>query len=1217
MNMRIINTITIIILVSSSLVSQEWDFKSKHLFAVGQENTQIGAIRVVNTSDKSWSNSTKISIFLPNQFPAEWITSSSQILLKNDQTTRSIIKGTNAFVIDNDKQSITIVNTPTVKPGDILIIKGLSVGNFVSESDYGGLSVSINENLGNQVRNINILHRLQKIRMSSHIGGKLIPRLLFNSMKEDIIEDSKGIVFSKAGLLAITKVSVKLSEPITLPKGANKNSIPAITINNGSIHKLDPINDIFSLEFPSQIISDKDNINVTPRKYIRSFSIRGPELKIVFKRTIPKNQELIIEGLILSRPNNIEKAAHPINFNWSNSRSDDHIRLKSASEIFFGNVSFKMNDNIELVANSGPRVVPEIRIKDDEEFPLLKKGSSIIIIIPEKVLVFWNTKLNKAELGGSAAPKVQNTLNYESNKKLRLNVIENFDNSDELLINGLSVYARRRNQDDINEGRILEKNVSVKIERNENYIVNMLNKAIQIIEIDITMDSDQVILRKDDYEDFQPVKISLESQFTAFKTGDSLRVQIPHKLDADWSYGINIADITGVSANKIDPKIRIDRRYPKAVIFTVTENFEGKEEFIISGLGLESIGTESQTEINLFLNDADIPIASTNNKVLIRSPILAMADDQIIFKEDKITNLFTLELNPNGLTNYFANGNYFDLIIPRNSPIHFNTDIASSSGIDLSLNQEIQYLNNKTARFTIQSSYAPGSVINISGIELAQATNFSAGNDTLLLSIDDKPPTSCRNSYEIVTKSSEFKRSEYYFKLIESNLRKGEILVLELEGNLVWDPTKTSIKYNDIAARGMLNFKKPEYSADYKTLSLDITESYGEEDIFRLSGLFVTYNTLRGDTYVSLKFNNLNGEQKATLRYPITYWGRKPVLPRVVPKFLTESYTKPLIRLVGERGGSVSDKKLTQSMNATGNRYFELPELVIQNGALIRIDNNNYKEYKSYLSNIDSRIRSKRYDEAEQFAEKLIRLSPKTWIGYYKKAEIYKEQNELLSESRNLYQRAIQLGYLASEDYPVLYDDDINSQAGKYIAEARQLITNREFIDAEKRLYTVLSMPDSLNPVYKGNANFLLGEIALALNDCKWAARFFQNSYITNVSDQDVYDFRQASLKLTECLDNNQYTSTISEFVSITEPIVDFNSEFEEIQISFNTNVNYPNTIGIYNNFEGQKDKPLEGNNYTVKDNYVYQLSVKPIRVQIIALATVLGISGFLIGTAL
>jgi len=43
----------------------------------------------------------------------------------------------------------------------------------------------------------------------------------------------------------------------------------------------------------------------------------------------------------------------------------------------------------------------------------------------------------------------------------------------------------------------------------------------------------------------------------------------------------------------------------------------------------------------------------------------------------------------------------------------------------------------------------------------------------------------------------------------------------------------------------------------------------------------------------------------------------------------------------------------------------------------------------------------------------------------------------------------------------------------------------------------------------------------------------------------------------------------------------------------------------------------LEGNNYTVKDNYVYQLSVKPIRVQIIALATVLGISGFLIGTAL
>jgi hypothetical protein len=174
--------------------------------------------------------------------------------------------------------------------------------------------------------------------------------------------------------------------------------------------------------------------------------------------------------------------------------------------------SFRMVDDKEFLVNNRSTLLPELIIEEDSLLQTIKKGSTILIELPDGFKAAWNKKsINKIRLTGSAAKKV-NRIEYKNEKTLKIQIINNFKTNDQLKVEGLELFEI---SGVMKEGKYL----SISYNNNKN-IIKILKPSkgakgkISSGQIKLIWARQQTIVPNDinDSERFDPIRIVRNSK---------------------------------------------------------------------------------------------------------------------------------------------------------------------------------------------------------------------------------------------------------------------------------------------------------------------------------------------------------------------------------------------------------------------------------------------------------------------------------------------------------------------------------------------------------------------------------------------------------------------------------------------------------------------------------------------------------------------------------
>jgi len=1197
---------------------QDWYYPQSATYLTGQKPARLDPLQIINSSKNPWGSKSVIEISLPEGFYAEWDVENVQVFYKGRKYTPQV-------EVYADK-TIRITRVPRVLPGRIIKIENLRLKNFQRASNYKPLIVKINGKKGNPVASYNQLIRWRdRPRLNRYLnpvtrGYRNIRSYFLNAL---IYVPVLNPPASK-GSFRIATLGFDLNESLAFITGADRCVIPLIEIRNDSLQSILKRGATLTILFPKGISLRKNKLLLSGQnKRFRYKYIDDNKIEVKLRKSLRTKETITLPNIEIIAGRKIVKP-QKIKIKWQLSTRKNKVVLLSGNSIRIGNPKVRLSRDIELIANNPAVMIPDVIIQEGQAVVSITKGNNIYLEIPKKIEVFWGSDLSRVRLTGPGAKKVKAVPYFENKKLLKLEVTENFQPKDVLRIKNLMMYAVKRSADDIKTSqKDLKLPLNVHFDKLENGAVRLPKQLIKIVEVNIVSLADQVFLPGDDYEDLNPIRISLNSDFNALKAGDRLRLSFPEQFGASWDLGLRKVKITGKSKNKISPLVGFDlQRYPNSLILTVKENFNGDQEFELHGLSIAEIKEPSKGRLKLFLNDNPLPLAEDSVIWIIQYPLFTAAEDQIIFDNAQTSEAFSFRLNTRHLTKYFTEGKSIELVIPTRSPLAFNVGLRKlhlTGAAKLYLDENINYPSEKRARITIKRQIPPKTELIISGLEYGKPKRLTTTPDTVFCSIDGGQPFPCKNTFEVVSKKSEYKQAEFYYKVIKSNFREGDTLFFSLTGgyDMEWDTDyiQKNLRFVHLPASGGLKTDTPIFLNENKVLGFLITKTWGAEDYLWVVGLRIKRGVLPSSAYLTLGINNLYGPQTVTLRYPVNLGRGSEVLERTVPRFLKESYTSPIIKLLNE-----NEKK--ELLSLEDRRYCILPSLEIVNGKLSPEDHNTYSQFTSDYSVIENAL--KRYranrniadlEKANQRVDQLIKISPNTWLGYYKKAEILKERGEFLSQSITSYNRAKELGFIPNKLYPPLYLDNINDQAMADIQRAEEMMEGERYVEAEKVLKTVLTYPDdSLQYEIKGTAYYLLGDIALELQDCMFAEDYLYQAGDYGVTNPAEYDLLRAQDRLQMCYDKDSDTDTTDDYLPILPPVADAGASRPDMKISLVSSLQYPFPVVIENVNETALIKTRIGNEFALKSENIYRLSAHPIRSQLYGLGLTITIMSLFIG---
>lgn len=782
--------------------------------------------------------------------------------------------------------------------------------------------------------------------------------------------------------------------------------------------------------------------------------------------------------------------------------------IQSLKNICVCNPKTDLLDHPRIILNLPAAEMPTIFINTGNSGNLLDVDNELCFQLPAEMGLYWDRSVTAVKINDELIEKIDTKVYYPSETVAYLRIIKKIDAHEELRIDGLRIGIRRTIEKESDENIFQKAYLKVMFNGvNHPEAEKDIWQDIQIAHFSMRSRSRQEFAVRDPLTMLHPVEINIESNFSVFKPDDRLILQIPDDLHMVFARNQSAVHLSGSMREYINDVSYLNS---KNLILNIQRSIPPRTKLIIEGIQCESFGRNSNGKLLLFHQDATSPIARDENDWMIASPSFTIADDQKIFDRSDKSKGFELIIRTQEYTNYYRRGKKIRIMIPTDVPVSFYPDMAQIRLDKVSrrfLNPQVAFINDKTIEFTIIRDIPARICLRISEIYYGRPYDVSVSPDVLYMSVNDGFSfVPSQKNISVVSSRSNCNQADHFCRLVESNFNKGDTLILQLNGsqNLQWDiknieKALTIEQSTPLIDPHFISFK------DYQKIGFNILRSFEINDQIRFNGLILLNSSnRRAEAVLEIPYHNFYGKYTAgniynnrDEKYSLPIACNQPVqVKRLSRMWPDSSYYAPMIRC--------NDKGFAEIAAGYSGKSIILPEIILQNGRVIYDHQRINNTFKRALNNVPELIDQGDMETAEEEAIELNRNCPDLWYGYYSLAQVYRENPNRIAEARRLYREAKRHGYVSSDKYPQLFQDNSDDEMNQYIAEGRQYFEKRNYIAAEEKFLLYQDLRDSLREETIGKAYYWLGRVAYNLKDYPYAINYF--NYSINYSYFPAYD---------------------------------------------------------------------------------------------------------------
>lgn len=1130
---------------------------SPMLIKAGTDTAEINKIIIKNNIRLVWGKGTPVKIEIPHRIKCSWVSTNIKI-------------GWETIKPQTDGRNLKFKLPKDIEYGQSIEILGLKIKNCDTPTRKFSLKIRVGEDVCDYKGKI-----LPFFSYLSNIGRLGNGELLISSIHFSFKKNAKYLF--RNGLINLPPLIIKVNKKSFIPKN----------------HEL-------SIIFPKSIadLIHYNNIKITSNTGFKSSNVnlkwsREKEsliAHILLKRPLKSGQELCLENIRINTSEKLVSKSHIELLVDQN--SGEKIRTKE--ELLITNPSVRFFKNPGLTVNLPPTKIPVIEFNTGRISGLLQKGESVYLSLPENTGLYWDRTVTTIEINNN---KISDKISYLSNKIAYLEVDKVLKGGENYKISGLKVGIRNDKKDDYSSS--YRKDLFLKISFGDfesAYLTYEVPQSFQIAHFILSSIRNQEFCLKDPPTQISPIKIIAKSNFPCFQENDTLIVKLPDNLKMTFSRNIARLKLGGTMSKRIKKEFFINS---KTLGLTLSEPVLPGEELILSGLVGQIFANQSIGNLELFHSQSALPLAKDLKKWMVSLPIFFMSDNQVIFSESDSSLCYELNINTGEFSRYFDDNKEIWIKIPDDIQLEFNLNNTICKLYGKSnkyLEEHISYVNDKIMIIDIRQPIPSNTLLRIGGIEFGQAGRVTQEPKYLLVSYNQGSYYyPCENSLRIVSANSDCNKSEHYCKLANSNFRSGDTLTICLKNNrsFQWDAESTQRNLKIEQSKYYLDIENPIFTNDYRSIRFKVIKGLDINAKITFSGLYISHKTdFHGKAYITIKYKNLYGTQETWvihdrnfLQYdlPLSYLRKTEVnqLGRLNPLL---SYTYPMIVM--------NDKAIESIKIPIEQNIYKIPEFTLRNGKISQTLKSKFDKYKRTMNNVPVFIEKGNLEAAQQEAEILRKNCPDLWYGYYQLAQVYKQNENLISQARSLYQEARSLGFNPNDTYPALFADDADDEMNQYIDEGRKLLSEGQIIAAEEKFLLFNTLRDSLDSETIGRVYYWLGRVAYKLKDYEYALDYFQ------LSQQYGYYHLEADYKggtdylISECKAKMQSTSIASVVPNIESqpPPKDQN----EVAIRIIKPNKRQNPV-ILRRTEAKDIKARFNQNIIVLDKEKYQLEFHPI----------------------
>jgi len=389
------------------------------------------------------------------------------------------------------------------------------------------------------------------------------------------------------------------------------------------------------------------------------------------------------------------------------------VNNEDPNTIYVGNITLSSEKNQVFIEGSGPRYISNITISDDPVNPVIRENDSLMIAIPQNLLLDWNSSISKINILGN--DYINDNVSYtQDNDTLIIKVIENFQGGS-TSFNGLQFYNFSQSYRDNLE---LSKVGFLGVNAYDQYHIRIGNPIISLTEdykyvVNHNRELGAITIEEGDIE-------------ACINKENGIIINKPSRLGINFEDNLNNIEISGSAKDKVNQsQINI---FSDSIYIPVSEDFTKDDYIQISGINIYTTNS-SIGSLNLSA-DRGKYYKSTSERIYIANPFLYSLDNQYFIKNDPSTEIELLVIKGDSTWSGIDENNNIRLIIPSDLYMEWDdsqlTFTLLQGNASSKIGQDVSIIDspaeNKTLLIEVNYEFSPNDSIIIGGLKFK---NFS------------------------------------------------------------------------------------------------------------------------------------------------------------------------------------------------------------------------------------------------------------------------------------------------------------------------------------------------------------------------------------------------------------------------------------------------------------------------------------------------------------
>jgi uncharacterized repeat protein (TIGR01451 family) len=380
--------------------------------------------------------------------------------------------------------------------------------------------------------------------------------------------------------------------------------------------------------------------------------------------------------------------------------------------------------NQTFVVNDASTTASAITITDNAG--KYKPGKDIYVVIPAALSMSWDNTVATVTITGGAAAKVSTTPTYSSATCVKLTVLSNFADGDQVIVSGLKFTSFTAAGGPAN----------LDLGMNTCNSVATDDKTTTILAAPtLGGGANQVFTVGDPSTAMSTATIT--DVGGAITPARGIRLRIPASLNMTWNTTLTTATLGGTAASKVSTTVSYEDA-GKTLVLSVTSNFATADVLTVSGLQFTSFTAVSAAAgLQLVVSGAGGTTASTSTttKQIVR-PTIASAANQTFVVGQAATAISTITITASNPSTITA-ANDIRVRIPSGFNMTWNTSLTTATiggGAAAKVSTTVSYENSgQVLVLNVTTNFAASDQITVSGLQFTSFTAVSAASNLQLV----------------------------------------------------------------------------------------------------------------------------------------------------------------------------------------------------------------------------------------------------------------------------------------------------------------------------------------------------------------------------------------------------------------------------------------------------------------------------------------------------